>query len=118
MDLYARTETRVAPKSVGYIPLNVAIEVPEGYWVLVAPRSSTHKKGLMAANSIGIGDRDFCGNNDEYKMIVYNFTEEEVVVDKGLRIAQFMVCKLEKAQAQDVEFLESEDRGGIGSTGN
>ncbi|HXR49685.1 MAG TPA: dUTP diphosphatase, partial [Verrucomicrobiae bacterium] len=64
MDLYARQETTIAPKTIGYVPLNIALEIPEGYWVLVAARGSTHKQGLMPAHGIGIGDWDFRGDND------------------------------------------------------
>ena len=74
-DFLARTEMTIAPKSIAYIPMNVAIEVPEGHTLLIAPRSSTHKKGLLMANSIGIGDPDFRGDKDEYRAAYYNYTD-------------------------------------------
>jgi len=117
VDLCARVETRIAPSSIGYIPLNVALEIPEGYWVLVAARSSTHKKGIMPANCIGIGDADFKGDNDEYQMPAYNFTDQEVVIEKGTRIAQMMVLPVEKIEIEEVDSLSSPDRGGFGTTG-
>ncbi len=45
-DLYARTDVKIPPKEFKYVPLNVAIETPPGYFLLLASRSSTHKKGI------------------------------------------------------------------------
>jgi dUTP pyrophosphatase len=117
VDMRARLETVIEPKSIGYIPLNVALEIPEGYWAMLAPRSSTHKMGLMCGNSIGIFDWDFRGDNDEYHFIVFNFTDKPVTVEKGQRIAQLMVMKVERIEFEEVAALEGADRGKIGSTG-
>ena len=117
VDLYARLATTIEPKTIGYIPLNVAVEIPEGYWVLVAARGSTHKQGLMPAHGIGIGDWDFRGDDDEYHFPVYNFTNKPVVISKGQRIAQMMVVPYERVELELVDKLESENRGKFGSTG-
>ncbi len=118
VDLCARLETKIEAKSIGYIPLNIALEIPEGYWVLLAARSSTHKTGLMPANGIGIIDWDFHGDNDEYFFPVYNFTDTEVTIERGQRIAQLIISKYEKIEFEVVEHLEGEDRGKFGSTGH
>lgn len=118
MDLYARKDSIITPRSVGYIPLNVAIEVPKGYWVLVAARGSTHKSGIMPAHGFGIGDWDFKGDNDEYVFPVYNFTDKIVKIEKGTRIAQMMILKCQRIEPVIVERLESPDRGKFGSTGS
>ena len=55
-DLYAREETTIAAGKIGYIPLNIALQLPEEYWALVSARSSLHKRGLLLANGIGVGD--------------------------------------------------------------
>lgn len=117
MDLSAREDTEIKSHSIGYIPLNVAMEIPEGHWVLLAARSSTHKMGLIPANGIGVGDWDFRGDNDEYKLIVFNYTKEKVIVKKGTRVAQMIVTKFDRVEIQEVEQLQNPDRGGIGSTG-
>lgn len=117
MDIYTREDTTIEAKSIGYIPLNIALEIPQGCWAMIAPRSSTHKQGLMMANSIGIGDADFNGNNDEYVMIAYNFTDSDVVVEKGSRIAQLMVMDYVRVELNEVDALQNKDRGGLGSTG-
>lgn len=117
VDLYARETVRILPHEIGYIPLNVALKVPAGHWVLVTARSSTHKLGIMQANGIGIGDNDFSGNEDEYKFAALNFTQKEVIIEKGTRIAQLMVLKNERIEFVEVESLEGTSRGGFGTTG-
>lgn len=117
MDLVAGQDVTIASKQIGYIPLNVAIEPPENCWVLLAARSSLHKIGLLPANGIGIGDSDFKGDNDEYKLIVYNFTDSAVSVEKGTRVAQILLVNYEKIEIEETDTLNNSDRGGIGSTG-
>jgi len=116
-DLYAREELTIPARSVGYANLNIAIELPAGYWALVSARSSLHKKGLTMANGIGVGDSDYCGDNDEYKAALLNFTDQPVVVERGERIVQMMILPVEKAQLEEVSHLDNQDRGGFGSTG-
>lgn len=117
MDVFAREDVLIDAGSVGYVPLNIAIEVPKGCWVMLAARSSTHKLGLLNAAGIGIGDWDFRGDTDEYKFIAYNFTNKSVKVERGMRIGQIMVVKYEKVQVEEVDTLFNPDRGGIGTTG-
>lgn len=116
-DLYARTDVSVPPESFGRVPLNVAVEIPQGYWGLLAARSSTHKLGLIPANGIGVIDEDFCGDNDEVLFLVYNPSREKIDIAKGTRIAQLAILQNLPVTIQEVDSLESADRGGIGSTG-
>lgn len=116
-DLSAREAVEIPPKEVRLVPLNVAIETPPGHFLLVAARSSTHKKGLILANGIGIGDPDFSGDNDEYHAAYLNFTDKPVVVKKGERIAQAMFVQFVKADWEEVERMDKKTRGGFGSTG-
>lgn len=117
-DLYARLDTEIPARSFGRIPMNVAVEVPPGYWVMQAARSSTHKFGLIPANGLAIGDEDFCGPNDEYLFLVYNVTEEPVTITRGTRIAQMMILPRPQVSIEEVEDMTGPNRGGIGSTGH
>ncbi|TSC73647.1 MAG: deoxyuridine 5''''-triphosphate nucleotidohydrolase, partial [Parcubacteria group bacterium Gr01-1014_44] len=74
-DLSPRVSLTILPKGVVRVPLNVAIEPPPGFMVMLAARSSLHKKGLMLANSVAIGDTDFSGDEDEYRAALYNFSD-------------------------------------------
>jgi len=116
-DFPAREKTIIPPKSVGYIPLNVVIKVPDSFVLQIFPRSSTHKKGLLMANSVGIIDPDYCGDDDEIKAAYYNFTDNEVIVEKGDRIAQGIIKKIESAEWEEKEKMNFENRGGFGVTG-
>jgi dUTP pyrophosphatase len=117
VDLCSRIDMDINPKEIAYIPMNVAIQIPDNYFILQAPRGSTHKLGLMAANSVGIVDRDYCGDNDEYIFPVYNFTDKIVRVEKGTRLSQLILIKCENFDIEEVESMDSPDRGGFGTTG-
>jgi dUTP pyrophosphatase len=67
---------------------------------------------------VGTIDRDYCGDNDEILLSVYNFTDEEVVVEKGERIAQGMFIRIDSGNFVEVEKMGESDRGGFGSTGS
>lgn len=99
------------------IPLGVAMELPEGYYAEVVPRSSTFKRyGVIQTNSIGIIDHSYCGDSDEWKMPVY--AVRDTFIPKGARICQFRLVKSQgKVTFKQVEHLENADRGGFGSTG-
>lgn len=116
VDLYARLTTTLPPHQVTKIPLNVAIELPEGYWGMVSARSSLHKRGLMLANGIGVVDPDFAGSGDEYQAILYNYTDTDVVVEKGERIVQLVLLPATQMSFALTE-LSNTNRGGLGSTG-
>jgi dUTP pyrophosphatase len=99
------------------IPLNVIVEPPPGYWTLMAPRSSTYKLGLIMANSIGVFDPDYCGGEDEYVFIAYNYTQETVHLERGTRIAQILFLPLSQTEVVEMHQTKKKSRGGIGSTG-
>lgn len=116
-DFYCRESVTILPGKLAYIPLNVALEPPEGHMMLLASRSSTPKRGIMIANGIGIGDRDFSGNDDEYKALVFNYTDAPVVVERGDRIAQGIFLRSDRVEWEEVDDLGTPNRGGFGTTG-
>ncbi len=116
-DISARETTIVPPKSIALVPGNIIVETPPGYMLLVALRSSTpRKKGLHKPHGIGVIDNDYCGEEDEVKVQVFNSTEKDVVVEKGERIAQGIFVKVDKFEWEEVEKM-GKSRGGFGSTG-
>jgi dUTP pyrophosphatase len=117
-DLYSREDVTINPGEVVLIPLNVALEIPKGYFVLLVNRSSTFKLGITCANGLGIGDSDYCGDNDEYKFPALNYTKEIVKIEKGTRCCQMLILPVEQMDIQEVEHLDNNDRGGFGSTGS
>ena len=117
IDLYARVETIISANSVGYVPLNIALQLPDNHWALLSARSSLHKRGLMLANGIGVGDHDYRGPNDEYLAALYNFTNKDVTIEKTERIVQLIVMHRDPVSLELVDDFNAQDRGGYGSTG-
>lgn len=117
-DLIARETTVIPPKTLGKVPGNVIIQIPEGYMVMIAARSSTPwKKGLLIPHGFGVMDQDFCGPEDEYAFSCFNFTEKEVTVERGERIAQLIFVRIEKADWEETDEITESTRGSFGSTG-
>ena len=117
-DLYARKTTKILPKEIKLVPGNFVIKTPPGYMLAVVNRSSTPKrKGLMLPNGVGVIDSDYCGPDDELGILMYNFKDEEVIVEKGERIAQAIFIKVEQAGWEEIDEMENKNRGGFGSTG-
>jgi len=116
-DILARESIEIAPGSLALIAGNVIVEVPEGYMLTVASRSSTpKKKGLLTPHGIGIIDQDYCGPEDEIKIQVYNFTDESVKIERGDKIAQGVFVRVDTFAWEEVEKMTGESRGGFGST--
>lgn len=117
-DILAAKDMEVAAGEVALVPTGLIIEVPDGYMLALASRSSTpRKKGLSTPHGVGIIDRDYCGPTDELLVQVYNFTVETVRISKGEKIAQGVFMRVDCFEWEEVEEIRSESRGGFGSTG-
>ena len=117
-DLCARTTVTIAPQETARVPCNVVIEVPPGYALIVASRSSTPvRKGLLKANGIGIIDQDYCGDTDEIQALFLNVSGAPVTVARGERIAQALLIPTPRITWEEVTQFGGDDRGGFGSTG-
>ncbi len=117
-DLICRETAVINPKEIVLIPGNVIVETPQGYMLLVCLRSSTpRKRGLMMAQGVGIVDNDYCGEEDELKIQVYNFIDEPVTIERGSRIAQGVFVRVDTFEWDEADQMHAESRGGFGSTG-
>ena len=117
IDLRAAEDVDLKAGEFKLIPLGVAMELPLGYEALVAPRSSTFKKlNILLANSIGIIDESYKGDNDEWHFPAY--AVKATKIHKNERICQFRIIQHQPLiHLIEVEHLGNADRGGIGSTG-
>lgn len=117
VDLYTKDCVQLQQGEFKIISLGVAMELPAGYYAMVAPRSSTCKNhGILMANSIGIIENEYKGDNDIWGFPAYAI--RDTIIPAGTRIAQFtLVRKSEPITFQEVESLGNDDRGGFGSTG-
>jgi dUTP pyrophosphatase len=99
------------------VSLGIAMQLPEGYEAHVVPRSSTFKKwGILQANSVGIIDNSYSGTNDIWRFPA--IAMRDTVINKNDRICQFRIIKRQPTvEFNEVDTLDSVDRGGFGSTG-
>jgi len=117
-DFYCRVTTTIEPNAVEHVPANFIIEVPKGMMLLITSRSSTPKRtGLMVANGVGTIDQDYCGDEDELKIALYNTRTTAVTVERGERIAQGVLLPIERAEFEEVTQMNKASRGGFGTTG-
>ncbi len=117
-DILARKNHTIAAKEIGMVPSNLVIGVPDGYMLVIASRSSTPlKKGLTPPHGFGIIDSDYCGKEDEIKVMAYNFLNEPVEIHRGEKIAQGVFVRIDKFEWEEVDKISNQSRGGFGSTG-
>lgn len=117
MDCVVREGAIIAPGELKRVPLNVVVKPPRGHFLLLAARGGLHKRGLMMGNSVGIGDEDFAGDNDEYHAPLYNFGKEPVEVKRGERVAQILILPFDRVEWEEVDHMDDPNRGGFGTTG-
>ena len=99
------------------IPTGLFIELPTGHEAQIRPRSGLAlKQGITCLNTPGTIDSDYRG---EIKVLLVNLSNEEQLINNNDRIAQIVICKVEKAAFILVQQLEETDRGagGFGHTG-
>jgi dUTP pyrophosphatase len=119
-DVYARETTVVAPNSLGFIPSNLIVCVPEGHCLLLCSRSSTpRKKQLHTPHGMGIIDQDYCGPKDEMLVQVWNASDAPVTVERGERVAQALIVPIARCEIVEVAAdASAASRGGFGTTGS
>ncbi len=116
-DLVCRESVAIKPRTLGLVPANVIVETPPGYMLMVTLRSSTpRKRGLLIPHGVGVIDQDYCGEDDEVKIQIYNFSEQTVTIQRGDRIAQAIFVRVDQADWMEVSETHSKTRGGFGST--
>ena len=117
IDLRSAEDVELKAGDFKLISLGVSMELPKGYEAHIVPRSSTFKTwGIIQANSMGIVDESYRGDNDIWKMPVY--ATRDTVIHKNDRICQFRIMEHQPTiEFDEVEHLEGEERGAFGSTG-
>ena len=119
MDLAANINANIEinPGKTAIIPTGLALSIPKGFEVQIRPRSGlAANQKISVLNTPGTIDADYRG---EIKVILINLGPEPFKVEKGLRIAQMIVCPIVQAQLKEVDDLSETERGtgGFGSTG-
>lgn len=117
IDLRAAETVAMNTGDFRLISLGVSMKLPKGYEAHVVPRSSTFKKwGILQTNSMGIIDNSYSGTNDIWCFPA--LAMRDTVINKNDRICQFRIMKRQPTiEFEEVDTLDSVDRGGFGSTG-
>jgi dUTP pyrophosphatase len=130
IDLRTSNDTTMEKGEISYLSLGIAMKVPGGCEIHVASRSSTPMKhGILLANSFGIIDNSYCGNDDIIHFPAYAL--KDTSIPAGTRIAQFKVCLSQRATVFQklrylfsngvkitlVDELSDTNRGGLGHSG-
>lgn len=117
IDLKVAEDIKLNRGEFKLLPLGIAVQLPKGYEAIVAPRSSTFKRyKCLMANSIGVIDESYCGDNDEWCMPVY--ATDYIEIPKNTRICQFRIVPHQPDfDIVTVDSLGNSNRGGFGSTG-
>ena len=119
MDLAANIEQtiEIKPGKSAIIPTGFALSIPKNFEIQIRPRSGLAAKNQISVlNTPGTIDADYRG---ELKVILINLSDKNFKIEKGLRIAQMILCPVIKAVLKEVDELEETKRGsgGLGSTG-
>lgn len=119
MDLHARLDgpLTLGPLERAVVPTGIAIALPEGYEAQIRARSGlSSKHGITMVNGVGTIDSDYRG---EVGALVINLSNEPFVIEPGMRIAQMVIARYDRADWQAVSSLDETERGanGFGSTG-
>lgn len=141
LDIYAREEITINPGETKIIDTGIKTAIPEGYAILIQPRSGQSvKTKLRIANTPGLIDSGYRDNigviieniEPPFKDIDYDFDSngeihiksilhgQPYTISKGQRFAQMRLVAVPKANFVEVSSVNEigEDRGGgYGSTG-
>ncbi|MDY5766173.1 MAG: dUTP diphosphatase [Peptoniphilaceae bacterium] len=118
LDLRVKTETPVEFSSGSHATIHtgVCVEIPEGYFGLIAIRSGLGMKGLVLSNGIGVIDSDYRG---EIRIPLFYHGKDTLRLEDGERVAQMIIIPCVQAELIVTDALNSTERGesGFGSSG-
>jgi dUTP pyrophosphatase len=117
MDVVAAETVTIPARHFAMVPLGFCLAIPEGYEIQARSRSGLAvKHGVVVLHGVGTIDSDYRG---ELFYPLMNHTDEDYTVDRGDRIGQLVLAKVEHADL-DLQLELSETvrgQGGFGSTG-
>jgi len=115
MDLFSVVDAVLKPGERISCPTGIAMKIPQGYAGLIWDKGGpSHRFGIKTLG--GVFDSNYTG---EYLIGLVNLGQEDYIIEKGQKIAQVLIQKIEIPEIEEVEELEETNRndGKFGSTG-
>ncbi|EDW11051.2 deoxyuridine 5'-triphosphate nucleotidohydrolase [Drosophila mojavensis] len=114
-DLRSAYDVVVPARGKAVVKTDLQVQVPEGSYGRVAPRSGLAVKNFIDVGA-GVVDEDYRGN---LGVVLFNHSDTDFEVKHGDRIAQFICERIFYPELEEVNKLEDTERGeaGFGSTG-
>jgi len=106
----------IQPHETHKFRTGIKMDIPEGFYIEVVPRSSTGvKKNLRLLNTVGVLDEGWKG---ETLLFVENMGNEPVIVENNERLCQMILHKVHPVRICEVDHVGTSERGegGFGST--
>ena len=119
-DLYSTEQITIPAFGRALIPTGIVLDIPEGFEVQIRSKSGLAlNQGLMVLNSPGTIDQGYIG---EIKIILFNTNNHQVIVERGMKVAQAVLANVVSGKfvtLNKIENVEQKERGsnGFGSTG-
>lgn len=117
MDVRSIEELTLEPGARALVHTGLVFQLPPDAEAQVRPRSGLAlKHGVTVLNSPGTIDAGYRG---EVGVILVNLGQQPFRIEKGMKIAQVVVSRVEQAEIVEVQETDETDRGsgGFGSTG-
>ena len=113
-DLYADVTVLVLPKNQSWVSIGLSMQIPLGYCGIIHSRSGLANKGIIALN--GIVDPGFLS---VIKVLLFNLSDKEYIVEKGTRFAQIIFHKTVNVSftSESFDFHSERNNKGFGSSG-
>jgi len=119
-DLYSIEQITIPAFGRALVPTGIVLDIPEGFEVQIRSKSGLAlNQGLMVLNSPGTIDQGYIG---EIKIILFNTNNHQVIVERGMKVAQAVLANVVSGKfvtLNKIENVEQKERGsnGFGSTG-
>lgn len=115
-DIYCPIDILIHANETVVIDCGFGMDIPEGYYISLVPRSSMGKKRIFLNNSPATIDADFKGS---FKVILTNFSNQDYLINKNDRIVQMILNKFSEISWEETNELQKSERadGGFGHTG-
>ena len=124
-DLFANEDVVLKYGETKVVPTGIAIELPDGYYADIRPRSGITSKSALRVH-LGTIDSNYrgdigiiCENASHRKLASMNHMNTDIEINRGSKIAQLLIQKLPEIELVEVNELSDSERGinGFGSTG-